>query len=139
MGDKIELPDGGKYRVDDISNNKIRLYYNERVDGFSLREVVVKVPQTDISQLSEDGLTTLVNSLVHEEGIVGCPFCEETRLFSQMRSYSFAGSICETCWEDCVCRGCTEWSHSRNRSTRRSNKKTCNSCGKKFVTKVATG
>lgn len=138
--DKISLPDGGQYRVEDAANNKIRLFVNDRIDGFSLSDRVVKVP-AEISNLTQDGLTTLVNSMVNSDHIVACPHCDERKEMSRMRSYTFAGSICDDCWNKCVCRQCNDddWIHSTNRSTRRSNKKKCPHCGTKLITKVATG
>lgn len=137
---KVDIPDGGKYRVESEEKNKIRLYYNGKVDGFRLRETVVKVP-AEIQKLSQDGLTKLVNSMVHRDKVVACPFCEDVTPMSEMRGHSYAGSVCQTCWRNCVCRQCEEddWNHRTSRSTRKSNKKICPHCGQKFTTKVATG
>ena len=135
---KINLPDGGKYRVESVEDNKVRLFYNERIDGFRLRDKVVGVP-AELSQLTEEGITKLVNSMVHEDHMVACPFCEEVTPMSEMRRHSYAGSVCQTCWESCVCRQCEsdEWKH-KSRSARFSDKKKCPHCGQKFVTSVGT-
>lgn len=137
---KIELPDGGKYRVESSEEDKVRIFYDQKVDGFRLRDKVVKVP-ADLSELTEDGTTRLVNSMIHDEHEVACPFCEELTPMGEMRRHSYAGSVCQTCWDHCVCRECNpdDWNYKSSRSTRRSNKKTCPHCGQKFITSVATG
>jgi hypothetical protein len=63
---KVNLPDGGQYRVENAKKNKVRIFYDETVDGFRLRDKVVKTP-ADIQSLSQDGLTTLVNSMIHRD------------------------------------------------------------------------
>lgn len=137
---KIDLPDGGQYRVESTEKNKVRIFYDETVDGFRLRDKVVKTP-ADIQSLSQDGLTTLVNSMIHKDKEVACPFCEELTSIGDMRRHSFAGSICNTCWNSCVCRNCEDddWIIHSSNSTRKSNKKECPHCGVKIITKVATG
>lgn len=139
--EKIDLPDGGKYRVEDANENKVRIFYDGSIDGLRLRDNVVKTPRVNLSELSEDGITQLVNSMVHEDHKCACPHCDEVRTFSEMRRYGFAGTVCNTCWEQCVCRNCDsdDWEHTSSRSTRKSNTKQCPHCGKKFVTQVATG
>lgn len=93
---KIDIPDGGKYRVESEEDNKIRLFCDRIVDGFRLRDKVVKVP-AEIQTLTEEGLTTLINTMVHKDQTVVCPFCEEITPMSEMRRHSFAGSVCQTC------------------------------------------
>ena len=137
---KIDLPDGGEYRVENEGENKVRIFYNEKVDNFRLQDRVIKVP-AEIQSLTQEGLTTLVNTMIHDDKVVACPFCEEVTSLSEMRRHSFAGSVCQTCWTSCVCRQCEkdDWQYTSNRSTRKSNKKKCPHCGQRFVTKVATG
>lgn len=137
---KIDLPDGGQYRVENKEDNKVRIFYNETVDGFRLREKVVKAP-SNLSNLTDEGITKLVNSMIHINKEVACPFCEELTPLGEMQRHSFAGTVCETCWNHCVCRECEpdDWNHKTHRSTRRSNKKKCPHCGQKFITSVATG
>lgn len=137
MGKK-ELPDGGEYRVESVEDNKVRIYYDERVDGFRLRQTVVGVP-AELSQLTEEGVTKLVNSMVHEDHMVACPFCEEVTPMGQMRGHSYAGSVCQACWDNCVCRQCDpdDWQH-KSRSAKYSDEKKCPHCGQKFITSVGT-
>lgn len=40
---KKKLPSGEEYRVESEEDNKIRVFYDERVDGFRLRDKVVGV------------------------------------------------------------------------------------------------
>lgn len=135
---KRKLPDGGEYRVESEEDNKVRIFYDERVDGLRLRDKVVGVP-AELSQLTEEGVTKLVNSMVHDDHMVACPFCEEVTPMGEMRRHSYAGSVCQKCWDSCVCRQCDsdEWEHT-SRSAKFSDKKQCPHCGQKFVTSVGT-
>ena len=137
---KIELPDGGMYRIESSENNKVRIFYDQKVDGFRLKDKVVKVP-ADLSELTQQGTTKLINSMVHKEKEVACPFCEKATPMGEMRRHSFAGSVCQTCWDHCSCRECNpdDWKYKSSHSTRKSDKKTCPHCGQKFITSVATG
>lgn len=135
---KKEIPDGGKYRVESVEDNRVRLFYDGRVEGFGLSDKVVGVP-AELSELSEDGITRLVNSMVHIDHVVACPFCEETTQMGNMMRHSYAGSVCKKCWNNCVCRQCgsDEW-EKESRSARFSDKKKCPHCGQKFITSVGT-
>lgn len=140
---KINLPDGGQYRVESQEENKVRIYYSDKkVNRFILRQVTVKIPEDkDLSGLTEKETTDLVNTMINHDQVVGCPFCDETTPLKDMKNYGFAGSICKTCWNHCVCRECEpdDWNHEKRRSPRRNNEKTCPHCGQRLVTKVATG
>lgn len=135
---KINLPDGGKYRLENEEDNKVRIYYDNTIDGFRLRETVVGVPE-DLSQLTEEEITSTVNSMVHDNHRVSCPFCNEETPMEKMKSHSYAGSVCQTCWDNCVCRECNsdDWKYT-SRSARHSSTKKCPYCGQKFVTSVGT-
>jgi hypothetical protein len=140
MRDSIELPDGGSYKVDHAEKNKIRIKTGGgNGELLTLQGTVVTAP-IDIEGLSDAGLTALANSIAHHDQIVRCPSCQERNHLENMRKYSFAGAICETCWNHCACRECDtdDWVHTKHHSARRDDWKRCPHCKKKFVTELST-